>query len=485
MREPAFRCLETAKYLGASYADVRIVHSSTESVSVKDGRVDSLASRESHGLGVRALVDGAWGFAATADLSGHAPDDAARSACAIAASSHVSTAEPVRLAAVEPLAAKWDGPCAEDPFSVPLGERIELLARAVDAMRKGEPRILVATGGIRAARTLQLFASTEGAEIEQTFTTSGAGIEAVATTESGDTVRRSYPDSSGGQFAKAGYELVRDLDLVGSAPRVAAELGELIGAPHLDARSTTLILKGDQLALQIHESIGHPLELDRILGMEASFAGTSFVGTHDVGSLAYGSPFVNVTADATVAGGMGSFGYDDEGVPARRVPLIEQGRLVGVLSSRETAGRLGLSASGGAMRADGYNRIPLIRMTNVNLEPPEDGPSLEELIADTDDGLLLSTNRSWSIDNRRMNFQFSTEVGWRIRRGRLSYMVRNPVYSGITTEFWGNCDAVCGPDAWKVHGTPNCGKGEPMQVIGTGHGASPARFRDVQVGPSK
>lgn len=482
MREPAFRCLETAKYCGASYADVRIVNTTTESVSVKDGRVDRLASRESRGLGVRALVKGAWGFAATADLAGHAPENAARLACAVAESSRVPAAKPVTLAPAEPLVARWDGPCDEDPFDVPLEERIGLLIQAVDEMRRTETRILVASGEIQAARTVQLFTSTEGADIEQAMTTCGGGIQAIAATEDGETVRRSYPDSAGGRFAKAGYELIRGLDLVGNASHVAEELGALISAPRLDSRTTTVILTGDQLALQVHESIGHPLELDRIFGTEASFAGTSFARPDDIGSLTYGSRLVNVVADATVPGGMGSFGYDDEGVPAQRVPLIEEGRLVGVLSSRETAAQLGLARSGGAMRADGYNRIPLIRMTNVNLEPQAEGGTLADLIADTDDGLLLSTNRSWSIDNRRVNFQFSTEIGWRIRRGKLSYVVRNPVYSGITTEFWRSLDAVCGPEEWLIHGTPNCGKGEPMQVIGTGHGTAPARFRNVQVG---
>lgn len=489
MREPAFRCLETAKHLGASYADVRIVHSNTEAVSVKDGRVDSLASRETHGLGVRVLVDGAWGFAATADLAGAtegaAPVDTARLACSIARSSRGDASASAVLAPIEPVVARWDGPSDEDPFRVPLDERIGLLVDAVEVLRGAEPRVLVAAGSIHSSKTVKLFASTEGAEIEQTMVVSGAGIEGVAVTETGDTVRRSYPDAAGGQFAKAGYELVRGLDLRGNAERVAAELAQLIDAPQLDPRTTTVILTGDQLALQIHESIGHPLELDRIFGMEASFAGTSFVKPDDLGLLDYGSTLIDVTADSTIPGGMGSFGFDDEGVPAQRVPLIEQGRLVGVLSSRETAARLGLPGSGGAMRADGYNRIPLIRMTNVNLEPAPAGPTLEELIADTDDGLLLSTNRSWSIDNRRMNFQFSTEIGWRIRRGRLSYVVRSPVYSGMTTSFWGSCDAVCGPSEWRVYGTPNCGKGEPMQVIGTGHGAAPARFRDVGVGSSR
>jgi TldD protein len=481
LRETAFRCLETAKHLGAAYADVRMIHTVSDSISVKDERVDALVGSESHGLGVRVILDGAWGFASTCDLAGHSPEACARLACAIAKASSTVMTEPARVAPQEPIVAAWNGPCEEDPFSIPLQERIGVLDEAVRILRREEPRILVAQGSMVSSRHVQLFASTDGADIQQGLTITGAGIEATAPSAGGDLVRRSYPDAGGGQFEKRGYELVRALDLAGNAPRVAEELGRLIDAPMVQPGKTTLIISSDQLALQIHESIGHPLELDRIFGMEASFAGTSFVRPHDLGKLEYASKLVSVTADATIPGAMGSFGYDDEGVPAQRVPLIVNGLLVGVLSGRETAARLGPGhLSGGAMRADGYNRIPLVRMTNVSLEPGEG--TLEDLIADTSDGLLLSTNRSWSIDDRRLNFQFATEIGWRIKDGRLGEVVRNPAYSGMTLDFWRSCDAIAGADDWKVHGTPNCGKGEPMQVIGTGHGAAPARFRGVDVG---
>lgn len=479
MRETAFRCLETARYCGATYADVRIVRRTSEDVVVKNDRVDALSSAESEGLGIRVLIDGAWGFAATHELGGRRPDETARLACAIADASRTALRTPVRLAPQEPVVATWRSPAEEDPFEVPLEERIWLLEQAVRALRENEPRILVAEGSIHASKRVQLFASSEGSEIEQHILVTGAGIEATATGQEGDLVRRSYPDAAGGQFETRGYEMVRGLDLPGAAPRVAGEITQLIAAPLVDPGETTLIITGEQLALQIHESIGHPLELDRIFGMEASFAGTSFVSPADVGTRTYGSPLVSVTADATIPAAMGSFGYDDEGVPAQRIPLIVEGELVGVLSNRETASRLGLPSSGAA-RADGFARIPLVRMTNVSLEPGEG--TLEEIIGDTRDGLLVSTNRSWSIDDRRLNFQFAAEIGWRIRAGRRVGVVRNPSYAGMTTDFWGSCDAICGRSEWKVHGTPNCGKGEPIQVIGTGHGAAPARFRGVKVG---
>jgi TldD protein len=296
----------------------------------------------------------------------------------------------------------------------------------------------------------------------------------------GEAFNRSYPNSHGGGCYQGGWETITALDLPGHAERVASEAVALLSAPECPSATTTLVLDGSQLALQVHESIGHPLELDRILGDEAAFAGTSWVAAGDLGSLRYGSDIVNVTADATIPGSLGSFGYDDEGVPAQRVPLVREGVLAGFLSSRESAAAIGLTSSG-AMRADGWARTPLIRMTTVSLEPGDAG-SLEELIADTKKGVYFETNDSWSIDDRRLNFQFGCEIAWEIENGRLGRMVRHPNYTGITPHFWGECDAVCSREAWRVWGLDNCGKGEPMQVAHVAHGASPARFRSVQVG---
>jgi TldD protein len=235
------------------------------------------------------------------------------------------------------------------------------------------------------------------------------------------------------------------------------------------------------VALQVHESIGHALELDRILLGEASYAGTSWVGPDDLGSLRYGSDLLHVTADATLPGGLGSFGWDDEGVAAVRADLVEGGVLRGALSNRESAAAVGLSASGGCARADGFARQPIVRMTNVSLEPGI-VPTLADLVADTDEGLYLETNRSWSIDDRRLQFQFATELCREIRDGELGRLYRNGSYAGVTPRFWGGLDAICGPDEWRLWGLTNCGKGEPGQVMVVSHGAAPARFRDVQVG---
>jgi TldD protein len=243
-----------------------------------------------------------------------------------------------------------------------------------------------------------------------------------------------------------------------------------------------IILGGSQLGLQIHESIGHPIELDRVLGQEANFAGMSFLTLDKLNNLQYGSEIVNAVADARLehGPGLGTFGYDDEGVPARCIDVIKDGQFRGYLSSRETAAEIGLERSGGTMRSESWNHLPMIRMTNVSLSPGE--WKLDDLIADTDDGIYLETNRSWSIDDKRYNFQFGTEIAWEVKGGKLGRMIKNPSYSGITTEFWNSCDAICNRSHWTLWGTPNCGKGQPMQTMGTGHGAAPARFRNVQVG---
>jgi TldD protein len=233
------------------------------------------------------------------------------------------------------------------------------------------------------------------------------------------------------------------------------------------------------MELQVHESVGHPIELDRVYGSEAAYAGTSFLKPTDLGSLRYGSDKMNVTADSTTPGGLGTFGFDDEGVPARREPIVVEGVLRNFLTSRETAERIGVGA-GGSMRADGWNRMPLVRMTNLHLEPGEG--SFEDLLADVDDGIYLETNKSWSIDDKRLNFQFGTQIAWEIKKGKLGRMLRDATYTGITPEFWGSLDAVAGQEEWKMQGLTNCGKGQPGQAAHVSHGASPARFRNVQVG---
>ncbi|HOM83562.1 MAG TPA: TldD/PmbA family protein [Armatimonadota bacterium] len=477
MEDLTQRALDRARQAGASYADVRVVRRTTEEILVKNGHVEAVEAGESTGFGVRVVVDGAWGFASSRQVDADEMERVAELATRIARASALVQREEVDLAPVEPARGRFEMPCRKDPFEVPLEEKISLLLDADAALRR-EPRVTVSEARMAFFREEKTFASTEGAYLEQVKTESGAGVAATAT-ESGEAQTRSYPAAFGGDFAAAGYEFIESLDLEQGAETAGQEAAALLDAPQCPSGVTDLILEGQQLALQIHESCGHPVELDRVFGTEASYAGTSFLTTDKLDTFQYGSDAVTLVADATIEGGLGSFAYDDEGVPAQRVPLVEEGIFRGYLSSRETAARIGRTSSG-AMRADGWNRIPLIRMTNINLEPGD--WSLDEMIEETQEGLLLSTNRSWSIDDKRLNFQFGTEAAWEIRNGRLGRLLKNPTYTGITYQFWRACDAVARREEWRVWGIPNCGKGEPCQVAHVGHGASAARFRGVRVG---
>ncbi len=380
------------------------------------------------------------------------------------------------LADVDVHQASWSTPFEEDPFRVPLSEKVDLLV-AVTNTCMGVEGVAVSTATLVSYDTEKWLVSSQGHRIHQRIVECGGGFDATAVGET-EVQRRSYPQSFG-QYQTGGFETVRQWDYLGNAGRIAEEAVALLSAGELDEGERTLILESSQLALQIHESVGHAIELDRILGWEAAFAGTSHLELAKLGTHRYGSELMNITADATIPGALGSFGYDDEGTPAQNVPIVDQGRWVGVLSGRDTAAIAGLPP-GGMVRADGYNRLPMVRMTNVGLLPGDS--SLGEMIADTDDGVYMSTNRSWSIDDKRLNFQFGCEIGWEIKNGTLGRMVKNPTYTGITPQFWGTLDRLGNGSELVLWGTPNCGKGQPMQVGHTGHPAVPGRFSAVRTG---
>ena len=461
----------------ADYADARHVRSRAESLATRNGAVDEMAATESEGVGVRVRVGGAWGFAATRELDRAGLERALTQALEIAAAQ--PGAPPTPLAPEPSARGIWHSRCEIDPFTVPLDDKLAALLAADEAMR-GDSRIAITTANYMAFSDEVIFASTEGTLCEQRTVDCGGGIAATAVSDA-ETQIRSFPASFRGDVARAGYEHFRSLELAAAAPRVADEAIALLTAPQCPAERTTLVLDPQQLALQVHESVGHAVELDRVLGTEASYAGTSFVELSDVGSLRYGSDLMNVTADATTPGGLGTYGWDDEGVVGRSEPIVRHGVLYGFLSSRESAAAVGLERSGGCMRAEGFARQPIVRMTNVNLEPGDAG-TLDDLIAATDRGVYMETNRSWSIDNRRLHFQFATEAAWEIVDGTRGRLLRNPTYAGVTPEFWAGLDAICSPSEWRLWGLLNCGKGEPGQAMRVSHGTAPARFRDVQVG---
>ncbi len=460
------------------YGDVRIVFAKTETIKVKNEETKTASYSESNGFGVRVIVNGAWGFSSSSVLTKKEAESVVKNAVAIARASSFAKKNGLKLSEKKTYIDTYRTPYIKDPFSVPLSEKIGLLLAISEKMKRFK-KISLREANLSFFSKKMVFTDTEGSFITQEILESGGGFRAMAI-KGNDIQMRSYPTSFGGNFATAGYEFIDGMELLENVEPKCEECIALLSAKQCPSlEKTTIIIDTDQLALQIHESIGHAVELDRVLGMEESYAGGSFVTTEKLNSFKYGSDIVTVYADATVPRGLGTFGYDDEGVKARKVPIIADGIFTGYLSSRETASKIRRKSSG-AMRADGWNRIPLVRMTNVNLKPGN--WTLDDLLLDTQDGILFKTNRSWSIDQRRVNFQFGTEIAYRIKKGKIKEIYKNPTYTGITPLFWGSCDAICGRESWKLWGLPNCGKGEPGQSAHVGHGTAPARFRNVRVG---
>jgi len=476
MFDIASAAVAAAVAAGSTYADARVFVRRQQSVACQNQVIESLSQDESAGIGVRALVGSSWGFAAVTELSERAAADSGRRAVHTARASASVPGADLILADAPVVEAAYETPYREDPLAVSLSEKSDLLVMATATMQS-VAGIGLAKASMSFWDTEKWFTSSQGHRIFQHLVESGGGMSAMAIGES-ETQIRSYPQSFG-QFETGGYEVIRSFDLEGNAGWIAEQAVELLSAPQCPEGAKQLILEGSQLALQIHESVGHAIELDRILGWEAAFAGTSFLDLERLGSLRYGSELMNITADATIPGALGTFGYDDEGTPAQRVDIVREGTWVGALTGRDSAAIAGV-APGGMVRADGYNRIPMVRMTNVGLLEGES--SLEEIISETRDGIYMSTNRSWSIDDKRLNFQFGCEAGWEVKDGRIGRMVKNPTYTGITPRFWGDLDMLAG-GAEHIHwGTPNCGKGQPMQVGHTGHSAAPGRFSEVRIG---
>ena len=474
MRDLCGSAVDAAVGAGASYADARAVVRRAQTVNTKSGRVENVSDVESEGIGVRVLVDGAWGFACDRRLTDEGAREAALRAAAFATAAGGRGRKSLAPAAAE--SGEYQTPVEIDPFRVSLGDKVTLCLRAEEALRHDDVKVTQAA--VRAQREHKLLVTSDGAVIEQEIVESGGGIDAIAVADGGYQIR-SFPSAHGGSSAQAGWEYLDKLGLEREAPRVAEQAAALLRADQCPSTVTTVVIDAEQMELQVHESVGHPIELDRVYGSEAAYAGTSFLKPTDLGSLRYGSGKMNITADSTTPGGLGTFAFDDEGVPARREPIVVEGVLRNFLTSREYAERIG-AGEGGSMRAEGWNRMPLIRMTNLHLEPGEG--SFEDLLADVDDGIYLETNKSWSIDDKRLNFQFGTQIAWEIKKGKLGRMFRDATYTGITPEFWGSLDAVAGPEAWHMQGLTNCGKGQPGQSAHVSHGASPARFRNVQVG---
>jgi TldD protein len=451
---------------GASYADARYLERESETVAIKDGQVEGIDRDADRGVGVRVIVNGAWGFAASdraADLTGLFAEAIRRAE----ASASVQRRR-VALSPSPPQRGEYRTPVGRDPFAVPLRERVELL-RAADAILS-TPNAKVRRVSVAAYRTRKRLVTSEGTDVRQEIVECGAGLNVTAAAAGAKPATRGDMRN----VRQAGWEYVEQFDILAHARAFARDVEAMLVAKPAVERPTTLLLDQPFLALLVHESCGHPTESDRVLEHEVAFAGTTFMWPNDRGTLRYGSEHVNMTADATIPGGMGTFGWDDDGVPATRTPLVERGIFTGYLSSRETAGALGLERSGACARAEGWQHFPIVRMVNVSLEP---GPATyEDLLGGIDDGLLLESPASYSLDDKRQNFHFSTQVARVIRNGEIGEYVRGVAFQSLTPAFWGSCDAVA--DDWELHGFISCAKGEPLQLMRVGHGAAHARFRD-------
>ena len=460
-----------ASMRGATYADARTVEREHEAVSVKDGAVESVTRTADRGLAFRVVYRGAWGFAATDRTDDSAirglVDEAFRRAEASASVQRRN----VTLAPIAAQHGEYRTSLGRDPFTVPLAERVDHL-RAVDAASVG-PDIKTRRSSVAAYRTRKRLVTSEGTDVSQEIVESGAGLSVLAVKAGAKPAQR-YDSRL---VRQAGWEYVEELELVARASRYRDDAEATLDAPLAEERPTTLVFAPEFLALLVHESCGHPTEADRLLEHEVAFAGTTFMWPEDRGRLRYGSEHVSMTADATVPGGMGTFGWDDDGVPAMRTKLVDKGIFVGYLTSRETAAALDVPVAIGSARAEGWQHFPIVRMVNVSLDPAT--TPYGDLLRGVDSGLLLEAPASYSLDDKRQNFHFSTQAARVIRNGQLDGYVRGVAFQSLTPAFWGRCDLVA--NDWELHGFLSCAKGEPLQLMRVGHGAAHARFRDVPI----
>jgi len=479
MVDIASRAVEAATRAGAGYADARICRYRQQDLSAEDQRVSGVQDLESFGIGVRVLAGGAWGFAATTDVSEAGAVAAAQRALDVARASARVMATPVELVCEPARQLTHNTPCEVDPFAVEVDSKVGLL---LDVNRRllAHTGIKKATSAMTLRRVERLFVSSEGSVLQGAITTCWPHYAATAVDEH-DARSRHYELPP----LNMGYERIDADDLLANTDRVAEQALEHLKAPTIEEGRTTLILEPLHLALTIHESVGHPTELDRALGMEMSLAGASFATPDKLGKLQYGSSIVNFVADNTLEHGLASWGFDDEGVECQRWHIVKDGIFCGYGASREVAGRIGMTRANGTCRADSWARMPIVRQPNVCLMPGRQRLTPEELIGDTDEGIYIEGMGSFSIDQMRCNFQFGGDAFWRVRNGRLAGMLKNVTYQAITTDFWNSCDAICDERFWVRNGVLNCGKGDPMQVAQMTHAAAPARFRNVRVRPAQ
>lgn len=473
--------LTAAVEAGASYADLRIHWITSENIQMRDGELESAVESREIGLAVRVIVNGTWGFASHAELSADVAAETARRAVAVATALEPLNAEHIELAA-EPVYrdATWVSNYEIDPFDVPTPDKIALLGEYAG-------RLLAADGidhvsaGMNAVKEQTFYADTFGSSITQQRVRVMPMLDAVAVDAAAgsfESMSTLAPPYGRGWEVLAGDEVWNWSDELAQLPSL---LAEKVKAPSVTAGPTDLVIDPSNLWLTIHESIGHATEYDRAIGYEAAYAGTSFATPDKLGTMRYGSPVMNVTADRTVEHGLASIGYDDEGVQSQSWDLVRDGIFVGYQLDRVFAPRLGQSRSNGCSYADSPHHVPIQRMANVSLQPAAEDVSTEDLISRVSDGIYVVGDKSWSIDMQRYNFQFTGQRFYRIRDGRLDGQLRDVAYQATTTDFWNSMEAVGGPKTWVLGGAFNCGKAQPGQVAAVSHGCPSALFRGVNV----
>ncbi len=469
------RALETAKRAGASYADARIVRRRTEQVSTREDHVVGVASSATYGIGVRVVANGAWGFASSRLVTTEGADEAAKSAVAIARASRSFLKRPVELASAPVVKGRWHTRMEIDPFEVPLADKAEWLL-SLWPLVKDVALVRFASGKIESLGEHKVFASTDGSLIEQVQTRIWPSFSVTAV-ENGQFESR----ASEVPPLQAGWEYITRSSIPKDARSLAEDAVKKLKSPSVTPGKRDLILAPSNLWLTIHESVGHPTELDRIVGLEANFAGTSFVKREDLGKLRYASDLVTLYADKTVPGGLASCAWDDDGVATQRWDLVKDGVLVGLQTTRDQAGWIGEKGSRGCSYAQDHASVAFQRMPNVSLAPASKDTTLADIVAATDDGVLVSGMGSWSIDHQRYNFQFSGQMFHEVKGGKITRALRDVAYQSNSLEFWRACDMVGGRSAWELHGTLWDGKGEPSQSNAVSHGCPPARFRNVDI----
>jgi len=477
----AMEALNAAKAAGATYADVRIGRYRRQSINTREHQVTGVSDGESYGIGIRTLVGGAWGFAATATMTPAGVQQAAQQAARLSRAAKTVQRKPVELAPAAAVKGTWRTPVTRDPIDVPIEEKVALLLSANEAAMK-VPKVRFAQSGLQLLREEKTLATTDGTLVTQTFIRVGPSFTVTAI---GDGDFQSYNEELAPRGS--GWEYIQSLDMPGNGERWGSLAAEKLTARSVDVGRYDLILHPTNLWLTIHESIGHPTELDRAMGYEANFAGTSFVAPPEkvLGKLRYGSPIMNIQADRTQENSLSRTMWDDEGVPADKWLLVEKGIFKDYQTTREQAAWIaaltGVKRSHGCSFADSWSSVQFQRMPNVSLLPGDKDIGLDEIVAATDRGIIVKNRGSWSIDHQRYNFQFSGQVFYEVKNGKITGMLKDVAYQARTPDFWNSMDMIGGQKSYWLGGSFGDGKGEPAQSNSVTHGCVPARFKNVNI----